>query len=57
MEREKPVTLLCFSGQEKTFFRKYFVPLLIIKVKDHISQVSCEIGPLEAGVNFIIPGQ
>jgi hypothetical protein len=56
MEREKPISLLRFSGQEKTLFGKYFVPLLNIKIKNHVSQVSCKIGPLEKGIDLIIPG-
>jgi hypothetical protein len=57
LEREKPIMLLGFSGQEETFFGKYFVPLLNIRIGEHVSQVSCEIGPLEIGVDLIIPGR
>jgi hypothetical protein len=49
VEQEKPITLLGFLGQEETFIGKYFTPLLNIKIEDQISQVSCEIGPLEMG--------
>jgi hypothetical protein len=54
MEREKPITLLCFSGQTETLFGKYFTPLLNIKVGDHVSQVFCAIGCLETEGNRII---
>jgi hypothetical protein len=56
MEREKPITLLGFSGQEDTLFEKYFTPLLNLKIEKHISQISCEIGSLEIGVNLLGPG-
>ena len=56
MEREKPISLLGFSGQEETSFGKYFAPLINLRIEDHISQISCEIGPLEIGVDLIIPG-
>jgi hypothetical protein len=35
-------------------FRKYFAPLLNIIIEEHISQVSCEIRPLEKGIDLII---
>jgi hypothetical protein len=54
MEREKPISLLGFSGQEETSFGKYFAPLIQLRIEDHISQISCEIGPLEIGVDLII---
>jgi hypothetical protein len=50
MEWENPITLLGFSGQE-TSFGKCFTPLIILRMEDHISQISCEIGPLEIGVD------
>jgi hypothetical protein len=56
MEQEKPILLLGFSGQEDTSFGKYFAPLINLKIKDHISKISCQIGPLETGIDFIIPG-
>jgi hypothetical protein len=56
MEREKPISLLGFSGQQETLFGKYFAPLINLRIEDHISQISCEIGPLEIGVDLIIPG-
>jgi hypothetical protein len=56
MEREKPISLLGFSGQEETSFGKYFAPLINLRIEDHVSQISCEIGPLEIGVDLIIPG-
>jgi hypothetical protein len=56
MEQEKPISLVGFSGQEDTSFGKYFVPLIDLRIEDHISQISCEIGPLEIGVDLIIPG-
>jgi hypothetical protein len=56
MEREEPITLLGFSRQDTTF-GKYFSPLLNIRIEDYVSQISCEIGPLEIGVDLIIPGE
>jgi hypothetical protein len=56
MEREKPITLLGFSGQEEKSFGKYFAPLINLKIEDHIFQISCKIGSLEIGVDSIIPG-
>jgi hypothetical protein len=56
MEREKPIALLGFSGKEERSFGKYFAPLLDIKVEDHVSQVSCETGPLEKGDRHNHPG-
>jgi hypothetical protein len=56
MKQEKLITLLGFSGQEETSFQKHFIPLLNLRIEDHISQISCEIGPLEIGVDLIIPG-
>jgi hypothetical protein len=56
MERDKPITLLGFSRQEATSFGKDFVPLINLKIEDHISRICCEIGPLEIGVDLIIPG-
>jgi hypothetical protein len=56
MEREKPISLLGFSGQEETSFGKYFAPLIQLRIEDHISQISCEIGPLDIWVDLIIPG-
>jgi hypothetical protein len=56
MEREKPLSIAGFSGQEDTSFGKYFASLLNLIITDHISQISCEIGPLEKGVDLIIPG-
>jgi hypothetical protein len=49
--------LLSFSRQEERSFGKYFAPLLNIKIKAHTSQISCEIGPLEMGVDLIISGR
>jgi hypothetical protein len=57
MEREKPISLLGFSGQEETSFGKYFTPLIDLRIGDHISQISCEIGPLDIGVDLIITGE
>jgi hypothetical protein len=57
MEREKPIMLLGFLGQEETSFRKYFAPLINLKIEDYISQIFCKIGPLEIGVDLIIPGE
>jgi hypothetical protein len=56
MEREKPISLLGFSGQQETSFGKYFAPLINLRIEELVSQVSCEIGPLEKGVDLIIPG-
>jgi hypothetical protein len=56
MEREKPISLLGFSGQEETSFGKYFAPLIQLGIEDYISQISYEIGPLGIGVNLIISG-
>jgi hypothetical protein len=56
MEREKPISLLGFSGQQETSFGKYFAPLINLRIAEHVSQISCEIGPLEKGVDLIIPG-
>jgi hypothetical protein len=55
IEREKPISLVGFSGQEDTSFGKYFAPLIQLRIEDHIFQISCEIGPLEIGVDLIIP--
>jgi hypothetical protein len=30
--------------------------LVNLRIEDHISQISCEIGPLEKGIDLIIPG-
>jgi hypothetical protein len=54
MERENRITLLGFSRQEDTSFGKYFAPLITLKISDHVSQISCEVGPLEKGVDLII---
>jgi hypothetical protein len=56
MEREKPISLLGFSGEQETSFGKYFAPFINLRIAEHITQVSCEIGPLEKGVDLIIPG-
>jgi hypothetical protein len=56
MKREKPITLLGFSGQEEMSFKKYLTPLLNIEIENHVSQVSCEIGPLKNGTVLVIPG-
>jgi hypothetical protein len=56
MEQEKPISLLGFSGQQELAVGKYFAPLLNLRIQEHISQISCEIGPLEKGVDLIIPG-
>jgi hypothetical protein len=56
MERENPISLVGFSGQEDTSFGKYFAPLINLKIEDHISHISCEIGPLEIEADLSIPG-
>jgi hypothetical protein len=56
MEREEPILLLGFSEQQETTFGKYFAPLINLRIAKHVSQISCEIGPLEKGVDLIIPG-
>jgi hypothetical protein len=56
VEQEKPISLVGFSGQENTAFGKYFAPLINLRIEYHISQISCKIGPLETGVDLIIPG-
>jgi hypothetical protein len=56
MKREKPIALLCFSGQENKSFGKYFIPLINLRIEDHISQILCEMSPLELGADLIIPG-
>jgi hypothetical protein len=37
MEREKPISLVGFSGQEDSAFGKYFAPLINLRIEDHIS--------------------
>jgi hypothetical protein len=49
--------LLGFSGHEDISFGKYFTPSLNLKIEEHISQISCEIGPLEIGIDLIILGR
>jgi hypothetical protein len=56
MEQEKLISLLGFSGQQETSFGRYFAPLINLRIEDHISQIFYEIGPLEIGVDLIIPG-
>jgi hypothetical protein len=56
MEQEKPL-MLGFSGQKETSFGKYFTPLLNLRIEEHISQISCEIGSLKIGVDLMIPGE
>jgi hypothetical protein len=56
MEREKPISLLGFSGQEETSYGKYFAPLINLRIVDHISQISYKISSLEIGVVLIIRG-
>jgi hypothetical protein len=56
MKREKPILLVGFSGQEDTLSGKYFVPLISLRIEEHVSQISSEIGLLEIGVDLIIPG-
>jgi hypothetical protein len=48
--------LLGISGQEDASFGKYFTPLLNLRIEDHVSQSSYELGPLEIGVDLIILG-
>jgi hypothetical protein len=57
MEQEKHISLLSFSGQEDTSFGKYFAPLINLRIEDHISQISGEIGPLEVAEDLIILGE
>jgi hypothetical protein len=57
MERENPISLLGFSGQRETTFGKYFAPLINLMIEEHVSQISCEIGPLKKGVDLINPGR
>jgi hypothetical protein len=42
VKREKPISLLGFSGQEEKSFGKYIAPLLDLKVENHVSQISCD---------------
>jgi hypothetical protein len=56
MEREKPISLFGFSGQQETSFGRYFTSLLNLRIAEHVSQISCKIGPLEKVVDLIIPG-
>jgi hypothetical protein len=44
-----------FFWKRRNVLWKILPPLLAIKIADHISQVSSEIGPLEKGMNIIIP--
>jgi hypothetical protein len=57
MEREKPISLLGFSGQQETSFGKYFTPLINFRIAEHVFLISCEIGPLEKRGDLIIPGR
>jgi hypothetical protein len=54
MKQERFITLLGFLGQEEISFGKYFAPLLNIRIEEHVSQISCKIGPLETGVDLLI---
>jgi hypothetical protein len=57
MEREKPISLVGFSGQVDISYGIYFTPLINLRIEDHISHISCEIGPLEIGIDLIISGE
>ena len=56
VQRDNPVTVFGFSGQQEQSFGKTFTPYLILKIADHETTVSAEVGKLEPGIDLIIPG-
>jgi hypothetical protein len=57
LEHIKLLDMLGLSGIAGNFFGIYFTPLLIIKVVEYISQISCKVGLLEHGIDMIVLGE
>ena len=56
LEREEPLRVFGFSGQQDHTAGKYFAPFLTIIIGQHETNISAELGTLEEGIDLIIPG-
>ena len=56
VQRENPISVFGFSGEQEDNIGKQFAPLLLLKIGKHETTISAELGQLEDGINLIIPG-
>src|SRR5947209_12326200 len=55
LERDEPLLVFRFSGQQDHTAGKYFAPFLTIIIGQHETNISAELGTLEEGIDLIIP--
>ena len=56
LQRDNPVSVFGFSGEQETSFGNNFTPYLTLRIADHETMVSAEVGKLEQGIDLIVPG-
>ena len=56
IERDEPINVFGFSGEQNQFIGSQFTPFLLLKIGEHQSPISAELGNLENGIDIIILG-
>ena len=56
IERDVPLEIYGFSGQRDESAGRRLAPFLTLKINQHESTISTELGTLEDGIDLIIPG-
>ena len=56
VQRENPILVFGFSGKQEQDIGKQFAPLLQLKIGEHETTISAELGRLENDIDLIIPG-
>src|SRR5437588_3843566 len=56
IERDEPINVFGFSGEQNQFIGSQFTPFLLLKVGEHQTPISAELGNLENRIDIIIPG-
>src|SRR5437588_3260836 len=56
IERNEPINIFGFSGEQNQFIGSQFTPFLLLKIGEHQTLISAELGNLENGIDIIIPG-
>ena len=56
IERDEPINVFGFSGEQNQFTSSQFTPFPLLKIGEHQTPISAELGNLENGIVIIIPG-
>src|SRR5205085_11557703 len=57
LERDEPLRVFRFSGQQDHTAGRYFAPFLTIIIGQHETNISAELETREEGIDLIIPGR